>query len=257
MEDAREWLRERDQVDDLALFLDFDGTLAPIVERPGDARPLDGIPALVEAVTKRVPVAVISGRDVDDVRARLGVEGIWYAGSHGMDLVDPQGRREVDEELERLIPMLDEQEDWLRERFSEAPRVEIERKRFGIAVHFRRRPEAQEIVEKALQDAVDQAEGLKKGVGKMVRELQPDVDVDKGTALLAIRRRTDPDSRFTPVYIGDDTTDEDAFEVIRNDGVGILVADQPRETAALYRLEAPAQVREFLEVLVERLEVGS
>lgn len=254
MQNAIEWLKQRDGVDDLALFLDFDGTLAPIVERPGQARPLEGIPELVEKIGQTLPVAVISGRDVDDVSDRLGVDGIWRAGSHGMDILSPEDQRDSAEELEKLIPVIDEQEEQLRQRFAEVPRIELERKRFGVAVHFRRRPQAREIVEKALEKVIDDVDGLKIGVGKMVRELQPDVDVDKGTALEKIRRRLDPQRRCTLMYLGDDTTDEDAFAAIEDDGMGVLVADEERETAAKLILANPEEVREFLDVLVLKLE---
>ena len=246
MKHGIKWLKNRGRADDLALFLDFDGTLAPIVERPGDARPLEGIPELIERIGRHLPVAVISGRGLDDVSDRLGNPSIYIAGSHGMEIRPPQGPAEADERVESLLPVLDEEETRLREHFSEVPRVEIERKRFGIAVHFRRRPEAREIVEKAIEESIDRHPKLKMGTGKMVRELQPDVDVDKGTALQIIRERIDASQQWA-LYVGDDRTDEDAFEAVADDGAGILVAEEPRSSAARYWLRDPGEVRRFLE----------
>lgn len=255
MDHAFHWIDSREGVGDLALFLDFDGTLAPIVERPGEAEPLDGVVELIEAIGRVLPVAVVSGRGLDDVVDRLGARGIDYAGSHGMEHLDAQGNRETSKRLERFEAVIDDVEAELRERFSEVPRIEIERKRFGVAVHFRRRPEAREIVESALEKIVDDYGDLRIKTGKMVREIMPDLDIDKGTALRAIRDRIDADDRRCPVYIGDDTTDEDAFEALGDEGVGILVDDEPGETAATRRVDDPREVRELLRRIVERLEV--
>ena len=255
MDDALDWLDEREQLGDLALFLDFDGTLAPIVERPGDARPLPGVTELVEAIGTAIPVAIISGRGLDDVVERLGARSIDVAGSHGMELMYSEGERETSDRLRRFEAIIDDVERQLRDRFSEVPRIEIERKRFGVAVHFRRRPEAREIVEKALEKILEDHDELTLGTGKMVREIAPDLDIDKGTALRAIRQKIDSDGRRFPVYIGDDTTDEDAFEAIRDDGAGILVAEDPGPSAARFHLDDPRTVREFLRRLATRLEV--
>lgn len=95
---------------------------------------------------------------------------------------------------------------------------------------------------------------MKTTSGKMVREVQPDVNLDKGTALRYIGERIDPEGRRRPMYIGDDRTDEDAFAVIGDKGVCILVGDEPRETLAHYGLRNPAAVCTFLEKLAARLD---
>lgn len=254
MQDAIEWLAQLDDIGDLGVFSDFDGTLAPIVDRPGDARPLAGITELLEEIGSHLPAGVISGRGLDDIVERVGAEGIYYAGSHGLELQLADGTRSHAGELDEWLPDLDRQQEWLEDRFAEAPRVEIERKRFAIAVHFRRRPEAREIVETAVDEAAQQAgRALNVVAGKMVRELRPDVDLDKGTALRAMLELVDPRGLLRPVYLGDDTTDEDVFEEIRDDGIGIVVADEGGETAARYRLEDPEAVREFLGLIADRL----
>ena len=255
MESALQWLEEQVDVSDIALFLDFDGTLAPIVERPDDARPLDGVAGLVERLAAALPVAVISGRGLDDVSRRLGARGIYYSGSHGMEIQDPDGERDHSEELEELLPALDHAEGVLREQFEGTSGVEIERKRFGVAVHFRRRPEAGEDVTRAVEDIASDTSGLTWSTGKMVREVQPDVELDKGTALRSIWERINANGARRPMYIGDDRTDEDAFEEIRDTGIGILVAGEPRSTAGRLRLSDPQNVREFLGRFAEKLDV--
>ena len=253
MKDAMEWLEEQDRVDNLILFLDFDGTLAPIVERPGDARPLEGVPELVEKLGQELPVAVISGRGLDDVMERLGAKGIYYSGSHGMEFADHDGHRDESEEVRALLPALEEVEGRLRKVFGDDEALEIERKRFGVAVHFRRKPRARQKVEQVLAEAVGTEPRLKMGFGKMVREVQPDVDQHKGTALRKIADQMGETSG-RPVYIGDDKTDEDAFEAVADEGFGILVAEEQRRSAATLRLETPQAVRAFLQALVERLD---
>lgn len=256
MQSALEWIDGREDMGEIALFLDFDGTLAPIVDRPGDARPLDGIADLVESIGERIPVGVISGRGLDDVFKRLGVAGIYYSGSHGMEIQEPDGSRDKSAQLEALIPEVDRHEAWLRRRFSEISEVEIERKRFGVAVHFRRRPQMREEVEKAVRQIVEESGGLRAERGKMVREVQPDVDRDKGTALRSIWNRFDAEQRRRPIYIGDDRTDEDAFSAIQEVGLGILVAEEQRPSAARLRLSNPEEVRDFLRRLSEKLQAS-
>lgn len=251
MQSAMKWLENEADIEDLGVFLDFDGTLAPIVERPGDARPLPGICALVESLGDEFPVAVISGRGLDDVQQRLGARNIYYAGSHGMEILSPDGSRHEAPEVEKMLEALDRHEKWLRQEFNGTRGVEIERKRFGVAVHFRRNRSAQMKVEETLNQIVGKSEGLKVGTGKLVRELQPDVDWNKGTALRFIVSQLQ-DKTLRPLYIGDDTTDEDAFEEIRDEGVGILVAEEERDSAAHLRLHDPEEVRLFLQHLASR-----
>ncbi len=253
MDDATTWLDRESDISDLAVFLDFDGTMAPIVERPDEASPVDGIAELVEELAQAVPVAVISGRGLDDVRRRLGAREIYYAGSHGMEVRAPQGQRYDFEELKGVLPELDRREKWLRDACSEISGVEVERKRYGIAVHFRRNPEARHSVEELVNEAARGSGRLKVSSGKMVREVQPDVELDKGTALRYIRDKIDPQRRRRPIYIGDDRTDEDAFRVIADDGIAILVDSDGRDTEARYRLRDPEAVHDFLQKLVTRL----
>ncbi len=255
MYNAIDWLDEESNLDDLVLFLDFDGTLAPIVERPGDAQPLDGIREVVEAIADRIPVGVISGRGLEDVAARLGAEGVVYAGSHGMEIRDREGQRHETDKLRSLLPEIDRYERWLREHFSEIPQIEVERKRFGVAVHFRRAPQMRDDVEQTLEDLVAEHNKFHIGTGKMVRELQPDLGLNKGTALRFIWNVVDEHQRRRPIFIGDDVTDEDAFEMIGDGGFGILVGDKERSTAARLHLESPRAVRGFLRRLAQRLGV--
>lgn len=247
MKSALKWLNEAEDLGQVACFLDFDGTLAPIVERPREAKALEGTREIVSKLGEKIAVAVISGRGLDDIRGRFLIDDIYYAGSHGMEIRSPDGSVHEPEAVEKYLPVLDRVEGPLRDHFAGREGVEIERKRFGLTVHFRREPEAKEEVEQVLAKIVEENPGLTVGLGKMVRELQPDVDWDKGHALRFIQRQlADEGRRGRPIYIGDDWTDEHAFEVIADEGVGILVTEQARATAARYCLKDPGEVQEFL-----------
>lgn len=261
MRQGREWLEQQASVADVICFLDFDGTLAPIVDRPGEARPLDGVVGLVEGLSTVIEVAVISGRGVEDVRQRLGANGIYYSGSHGLELMDPSGAVEclVDE---ALVERIDEAERALRRRFVEVEGVELERKAASIAVHYRRAPDRSSEVSRVLQKLAktlgDEEHRLGIHEGKMVLELQPQIGRDKGTALVAIWEAIDPGRNRRPIYIGDDRTDEDAFEVIADHGEGaaILVASHPRPSHAEWRLDDPHAVKAWLKALASRLGIA-
>src|SRR5437762_2513967 len=119
----------------LALFLDYDGTLTPIVERPERAELADSTRQVVRTLAKQLPVAVLSGRDLDDVRRRVDIDGIVYAGSHGFDIAGPRGlRKQVAAEF---LPVVDLAERELGEMLAGIPGAMLERKRFSIAAHYR------------------------------------------------------------------------------------------------------------------------
>lgn len=124
--------------DGAVVFLDYDGTLSPIVPRPEDAVLSPAMQAVLLQLSGRCPVAVVSGRDLADVRSRVGVRGIAYAGSHGYDFVTADGGEWRHPEGERFIPLLDRVEAALSEALANIPGAQIERKRFSLSAHFRR-----------------------------------------------------------------------------------------------------------------------
>jgi trehalose-phosphatase len=232
------------------LFLDYDGTLSSIVSDPGAARLVDGAAEALELVATACPVAVLSGRDLADIRTRVDTTGIWYAGSHGFELTGPDGTYHENEEASVFVPILERAAAELSQRLAQIPGVRVEHKRFAVAVHYREVAEEHVSEIASATHKLGQRAGLRVTSGRMLVELRPDLDWDKGTTLEWIRDRIDPSGSLLPIYIGDDLTDEDAFEAIKFDGIGIVVGhdeDGDRKTAAHFTLQSPDQVREFLQ----------
>jgi trehalose 6-phosphate phosphatase len=239
--------------DRLAVFLDYDGTLTPIVSHPEDAWLSDSMRQALRSLAARVPVAILSGRDLDDVRGRVLVDGIVYAGSHGFDIAGAGGlRRELGA---AYLPVLDKAETELREALNEIPSAQLERKHFSVAAHYRNMGENDASRVALAVDAVAaRHRELRRMDGKKVYELLPDIDWDKGKAVLWLLETLDlVPGKVLPIYIGDDRTDEDAFLALEKCGVAILVSEQPQVTAASYWLTNPEEVESFLGELIARL----
>lgn len=266
-EDAFEQVRDRLEPGRTVVFLDFDGTLSPIVDDPAEARPVAGARPAVERLAERCPVAVISGRDLDDVRQRLGVEGVWYAGSHGFDVGGPDGESKVEESAEEALPALDDAEQEVRRRLADIAGATVERKRFSLAVHYRQVDDGRvDDVVDAVEELADRHDRLRATRGRRVVELRPDLDWDKGRALqwLLTRLATGGESErdvvgdgsWVAVYAGDDLTDEDALDVVHDGGVGIVVRSDEhgdRRSRAHVAVDSPEQLVELLRRLGDEL----
>ncbi len=239
-----------------ALFLDYDGTLTPIVDRPEEALLPDRTRCLLERISGIWFTAVVSGRDLRDVMDMVGIRDIVYAGSHGFDVSGMDSELELPGEIAvpELLAALDEAEEELRPAVGRVEGARLERKRFAIAVHYRTAPEgALERLRPAVERTAARHPELRVVPGKMILELRPDVDWDKGKALLALMDSSHLDARnVVPVYIGDDTTDEDAFRAIADRGVGVVVeGERSGPTAASYSLRDTREVAAFLDRLVD------
>jgi alpha,alpha-trehalase len=231
----------------LALFLDYDGTLTPIVRRPEDA--VLGAPAraVLRALARRLPLAVISGRDLADVRARVGVPGVYYAGSHGFDIEGPGVRHRHPLARAAVAPLRAAAREITRDTAGIAG-AQLEPKRFALAVHYRRVAGSNvPAVRAAVERARRRHPQLRLAGGKKVLELLPGLDWDKGRAVLWLLRALRLDrGDVLPLYIGDDLTDEDAFRALAGRGLGIVVQRARRRTAARFALRDPRAVRAFL-----------
>lgn len=225
-----------------ALFLDLDGTLADIAATPD----LVAIaPAMREALALAAVrlghrVAVISGRRIDDVDRLIRLPRICLAGIHGLE------RRLAGGELVRALPSsgLQDARHELRALAERQPRLLVEDKGLGIAVHFRLAPDLAHVAEHAARAAAE-AHGLVLQPGKMVFEVR-EHGADKGIAVHDFMSGT-PFEGSRPIFVGDDHTDETGFAATRIfGGYGILVGD-PRPTEATYRLPDVAAVQHWLD----------
>ncbi len=237
------------------LFLDYDGTLTPIVKRPEEAVISEEMQNALRICAEKFTVAAVSGRDMDDLKNKIRVDNLIYAGSHGFRISGPEGLYHEYEKTEEIVPQLDKLEEKLQKEFSQIDEgIQIDRKRYAIGIHYRNAKEesVQEITEK-VNEIITHHPDFKKGEGKKILEIKPNVDWHKGKALLWILEKLalDDKSKYVPVYIGDDITDEDAFVSVRETGIGILVGSHGEETAAKYRLKNVYQVRILLQKLAD------
>lgn len=245
----------------VAIFLDYDGTLTPIVDRPELAVLSEEMRAVVQELGRRCPVAVVSGRDRSDVEELVGLSELVYAGSHGFDIAGPNGLSKQHEGAAAYLSALDRAEARLQSTLAGVNGALVERKRYAIAAHYRLVAEVEvQSVEAAVDAALEEASpALRKTGGKKVFELRPNLPWDKGRAVMWLMGALNLDEAdVVPVYLGDDETDEDAFRAVRNrGGIGILVAEAPQRTAAAYKLSDTADVGRFLHRLVGLLRETS
>jgi trehalose 6-phosphate phosphatase len=231
----------------LLFCTDFDGTLAGIAEDP-DAPEL--IPENRDALETlrdhdRVRVAVISGRELADLRSRVGLSGIDYAGNHGLE-IHRQGNTTVHPVAEKRQKELDDIIADIEDRLAGTDCF-VEDKSVSATVHYRTAPERAEEVHEAVESAVENVAsgGFELSTGKEIIELTPAVAWDKGRALSLLAAEY---GDWLSMYVGDDTTDEAAFRALGDAGIGIHVG-AGEETAADYRIENPAAVERFLDWL--------
>jgi len=230
-------------------FLDYDGTLTPIVDRPDLAVLSPEMKDILGRLIKKYTVAVVSGRMRENVQNLVGINGIFYAGSHGFDIKGPQTAK-ISPEAEKTIPLIQDIAKQLTEKLSGIQGVLIENKKFSIAVHYRLVDEEKYFagIKDEVKDVVGKHKSLRLMHGKKVFEILPAIDWDKGKAVRWILKALSLSWDETEVvYIGDDTTDEDAFRAVRTRGVGILVSKERKASAADFRLLSVEQVKSFFE----------
>lgn len=276
----------------IAVFLDYDGTLSPIVDDPEKAVMSPVMRASVRNVAKYFPAAIVSGRSRKKVLEFVKLKELCYAGSHGMDIMTSSAHYEHNAEKGKeanlfqpardFLPMIDEVSKALLEVTSGIEGASVEDNKFCVSVHYRNVDEKDwELVARLVNEVLEDFPRLKVTNGRMVLEVRPVIDWDKGKAvefLLQSLGLSDCEN-VIPIYIGDDRTDEDAFKVTisfsgscavhshlsahglllrcfdqvlreRNCGYGILVSQVPKETEAFYSLRDPSEVMEFLNSLV-------
>ncbi|KAM7490908.1 hypothetical protein LguiA_033829 [Lonicera macranthoides] len=258
----------------VVMFLDYDGTLSPIVDDPDRAFMSADMRSAVKSVAKYFPTAIISGRSRDKVYELVGLTELYYAGSHGMDIMFPvretvstdhsncikstnsQGEEvNLFQPAREFLPMIDEVFRSLVENTKNINGAKVENHRFCASVHYRNVDEKSwPMVAQCVRDTLKNYPRLRLTHGRKVIEVRPVIDWDKGKAVEFLLKslRIDGNDDVLPIYIGDDRTDEDAFKVLRegNRGYGILVSSSAKESKAIFSLRDPSEVNEFLKSLV-------
>lgn len=235
----------------IILFLDFDGTLTPIVETPAKAFLSEEVKSVINALSKKLKIqlVVISGRSLNDIQQRVGIEEIIYVGNHGFE-IKGLGMAFVWEPSTSYKDFLELLKKEIEHDLITCPNVFIEDKGITLSIHYRQVDQEQEIaVEEALyrltQPYIANGE-IHINIGKKVFEIKPPLHWDKGKAVMWILERRNG----FPVYIGDDTTDEDAFLILKNTGITIHVGDR-KDSYAQYCLKNTDEVIQFLKLLNE------
>jgi len=231
-----------------AFFLDFDGTLAPIVLKPEDAEMPSETIEVLRLLSGRYPVCIVSGRPLDFLRARIDLPAIFYAAGHGHRIVGPPDSG-VDFEVGP-----DDSGDLEAATYALGAALRnvagalLEVKEVSVAVHYRRvaesdRPMVKEAVDEVLRDS----SSLRLMEGKMVYELMPDISWGKGEAVKWLLNYLQPMmTEVFPICVGDDVTDEEMFAAVKGRGASLIVGEPDRPTQADYRLASPADVPGFL-----------
>lgn len=246
----------------LALFLDFDGTLSPIVERPELARLDPGIVKILGRLAKHseVRIAIISGRSLADLKKKVLVKDLYLAGCHGLE-VEGRGMHFVHPEADRKWQAVREMAKALRQALAGIPGVLVEEKELSVSAHYRLVPRSRVLgVREKIRRTVAEQRGAWKIVrAKQVMEVIPETGWTKGscvTMLLTLFQAELPQGvSLLPLYIGDDLPDQDGFDSLKGRGVSIAVGES-QELRADYRLKDVDEVRAFLKRVTESLEKG-
>jgi len=242
-----------------AVFTDYDGVLTPIVDRPEDALISDSMRDVLRELASRCPVCVVSGRDRAVVQQLMGIDDLVVAGSHGFDIWSPEAGTLEHEAGSAQEGLIEDVTAELDQAVGGLPGVAIEPKKISVAAHYRLvgddgdREKVRAAVQQLLAERPDE---LKMTPGKMVYELQPKLEWDKGRAVLYLIDALGLDGDdVIPLYLGDDITDEHAFEALKGRGIGIYVGSPTdperdgRSTAADFVLDSVAEVERFLDGL--------
>ncbi len=238
------------------IFLDFDGTLAPIAHSPARAAIPNETRELIRelSASAQFKVAIISGRELKDIKEKLDLKKIIYVGNHGLELEGPKIKFQVPL-AEKYREILRQIKSDLSEKLSPLKGALLEDKGLSLSLHYRQvdkkhLPRLKTILQETVILYRVRNE-IKIKSGKMVFEIRPALDWDKGKIvlwLLSRQRFASQGNNILPLYIGDDKTDEDAFKAIRRKGITIFVG-KPKTSHAQYYLKNTNDVKVLLNLL--------
>lgn len=237
------------------LLCDYDGTLTPIVDSPEMADLTEETKNLLVGLVRKsgVKVGIISGRALADIKKRVGIGGIIYAGNHGLEIEGPEMNfiHPLTEELSSIIHLMG---TILNRVLSKISGVIVEDKGMTLSIHYRQVADDKlPHMNSAFENTVDTARKLGKikiTSGKKVHEVRPAIPWNKGNAVQMIcdkASRSRKKGDMLPIYLGDDLTDEDAFEVVNDlGGISVLVGEEAQTSSAHYYLNSTSEVNIFL-----------
>ena len=244
----------------ILLLSDYDGTLTPIVSKPDEAILSPGVREKLRILAGKpnFSVGIISGRPLSETRAMVGVEGIYYAGNHGLEIEGP-GLNYINPAAEAARAEIKGLGGQLSASLGNIRGVIIEDKGLGLSVHYRMVEQGDEsqvagVFHRIVSPLLSEGKIIITS-GKKVWDVRPPIDWHKGKAVALIGDEIKKLLRLEQlltIYLGDDTTDEDAFRVIRRpQGWSIFVGQENMASEADYFLNSPAEVADFLSRLVE------
>ena len=240
----------------VALLLDFDGTLLPIMKDPDKCYLSPDTRRLLESILSsgKAVLVVLSGRSLSDLRKRLSIRGAFYAGSHGVEISGP-GIRFAHQSASLAKPVINRILQNLKEELGNCEGVYIEEKPYSFALHYRNAAkETTSLVRESLYGMIKNNPVYRRSFtilrGKKVLELLPSGSRNKGEAALHIMEKLS--GNYLPICVGDDTTDEALFRTFYGAGITIRVG-YSRKTAAKYYLKGQWEVPLLLQQIANAL----
>ncbi len=247
------WL-ERINQQDIFIFFDFDGTLVPIMKNPDDCYLSEHTKEILSKLKEKTKICIISGRDIKDLKKRASIEGICYCGSHGLQ-IEGYDINYFNPETKRLKPIIDEAYILIKEMVKGFEGAIVEKKSFSFTLHFRQvNPAIRKKLKKYFFEIINtfKEKEIKIQNGKMVFEILPAIDWNKGKSISFILKKFD--KKVLPIFVGDDLTDETAFCELKDYGLTIKVGNS-KKTVAKYFLKNQAEVYKFIKIMNEVLNV--
>ena len=235
------------QKEDLFLFLDYDGTLAEFAPNPDIINPdKELIQLLTELMeVSIIKLAIVSGRKLDHVRSLIPLKGLWLAGTYGVEMEDPSGKKIVHLNYENIRPELEVIKPYWEGLIEGKDEYYLEDKGWSIAIHANGSdPEEKKTVLKSANKIVLSENLIIRKRDNFIEICPP--EAEKGFAVKYIFGENDY-TKSLPIFIGDEPRDEEAFEAVNSlGGFGIIVSKSDTVTKAKYQLKSPIQVRNWL-----------
>ncbi len=243
----------------ILLFLDYDGTLTPIRKIPAKAKISQEIKKILFKLSKapKIALSIISGRSINDIKKLVGLKNIVYSGDHGFQIEGNKLKYKIiiSTEYKNILKQIKQD---LKEKLNLVKGIIIENKDYGVSVHYRLVNKKDRSLVKNIFQLITKKYLFRKKIkiksGKMVFEILPPIDWDKGKAVLYIFKRYQSvleNRNIFSVYIGDDITDEDAFNVLIKKGLTIFIGKPYYNSNAKFFLKNIKEVKKFLISLLE------